>query len=354
MDAAARIQRRAQPVIDWSGTVREAPPSAGDIEQIMIKRGFRYLPDPMGRVGEGDWIDAAGRRVDADQATRTAREAARLIPQNSRNVTSASDADSQRIAVPRVPQPPSLPTSDRPTVLTDRDVARINAALREVVVANALRFRATTPNELAKVVARSLDDRAIGARGHRSPIYDMLRQAAMTAASPDERLHARGLLSVYRMEMEEAKRRSEAQTSAVADRALAHFIADQSGQVAWSVFRTEDENDVDVFEASDDPDRSGSKRPRGMANPNSSEAAKDGYRRHEKQLRPYVGQKGPGWRYSEGVKDPKTGTYVFPDVTTPRGRTLEMKPDTPTGRAAGAKQIERYERATRKRSKVFT
>jgi hypothetical protein len=33
---------------------------------------------------------------------------------------------------------------------------------------------------------------------------------------------------------------------------------------------------------------------------------------------------------------------------------MDMKPNTPTGRAAGAKQIERYKRATGERSRVFT
>jgi hypothetical protein len=33
----------------------------------LTARGFRYVPDPMGRVGWGDWVDAAGKMLDSVQ-----------------------------------------------------------------------------------------------------------------------------------------------------------------------------------------------------------------------------------------------------------------------------------------------
>jgi hypothetical protein len=363
MEGAARIQRKSQAAFDWIGAAQDISASGNDVEQIMIRQGYRYLPDPMGRVGEGDWIDPAGRRVDAEAAARLAREsmrrnnqrnAAALAPETSNDLAVALGAASRRAAAGERGLTLKLPASSTALASAEQDTARINGAIREAVVANALRFRATAPNEVASVVAGALESRAIGPRGSRTRIYDMLLNAADNAPSRDERIHARGLLSVYQMEIDDAKRRGEADTSAIADRALTHFIAEQSGQVTWSVYRSEEVDDHEISEASDDPNNSSGKKPRGMDNPKSREALRDGYRRHEQQLRPYVEQKGPGWRYGEGVPDPKTKTYVYPDVTTPRGRTMEMKPDTPSGRAAGAKQIERYERATGERSRVFT
>jgi hypothetical protein len=37
------------------------------------------------------------------------------------------------------------------------------------------------------------------------------------------------------------------------------------------------------------------------------------------------------------------GKVYKPDVVTPNGRILELKPNTPSGRAAGAAQITKYE-----------
>ena len=376
MEEAARM-RRGNLSAD-----EEASPSVLDIGQIMINQGYRYVPDRMGRLGQGDWVDLIGRRVDAAQATRMARDALqadfvqRLRPTRnerpvaatrdvSRDTTNSDDpiwhdfatrlnAASRRVAAGETGLALRLPTSGSDIETTDRDIIRINAALSEAVVANALRFRTTNANEVASVVARAVKDRRIGPQSSRGRIHDMLLAVGDGATSRDAALHARGLLAVYQMEMDEAVRRGESDPSKSAARALTNFIADQSGQVSWSVYRPDEEDDVEVSETSDDPNSSSGKKPRGMDNPKSREALKDGYRRHEQQLRPYVNQKGPGWRYGEGAIDPKTNTYVYPDVTTPRNRTMEMKPDSPTGRASGAKQIERYERATGKGSRVFS
>lgn len=38
----------------------------------------------------------------------------------------------------------------------------------------------------------------------------------------------------------------------------------------------------------------------------------------------------------------KNGKYYRPDVVTPSGKIIELKPDTPSGHSAGARQIQNY------------
>ncbi len=65
-----------------------------------------------------------------------------------------------------------------------------------------------------------------------------------------------------------------------------------------------------------------------------------------------VNQK-PGWRSEpHDLVDPATGRKVVPDAVSPSGRPVELKPDTPSGRRAGAQQLKKYERATGRRGRV--
>lgn len=56
----------------------QLPLTMEEREQILAARGLRYRPDPMGRVGQGDWIDASGRVVGEDEKARSLVEASRL------------------------------------------------------------------------------------------------------------------------------------------------------------------------------------------------------------------------------------------------------------------------------------
>lgn len=49
----------------------------------------------------------------------------------------------------------------------------------------------------------------------------------------------------------------------------------------------------------------------------------------------------PGWQ-SEPVLKGAVGKNHKPDVVTPSGRFMELKPNTPSGRAAEARQAQRY------------
>jgi hypothetical protein len=71
-----------------------------------------------------------------------------------------------------------------------------------------------------------------------------------------------------------------------------------------------------------------------------SAAAAAGRQAH-KELRERVLQK-PGWQ-SEPRLQGADGRFYRPDIVTPNGRILELKPNTSSGRAAGARQIRNYE-----------
>ncbi|HEY3520104.1 MAG TPA: RHS repeat-associated core domain-containing protein [Rhodanobacteraceae bacterium] len=71
-----------------------------------------------------------------------------------------------------------------------------------------------------------------------------------------------------------------------------------------------------------------------------SAAAAFGRQMH-RELADRVAQKS-GW-LSEPRLQGANGRFYKPDVVTPNGRILELKPNTPSGRAAGARQIQIYE-----------
>ena len=70
-----------------------------------------------------------------------------------------------------------------------------------------------------------------------------------------------------------------------------------------------------------------------------------------RELAEKVAQK-PGWQ-SEPRLLGADGKIHKPDVVTPSGRIIELKPNTPSGRAAGARQLERYEEQLGMRGKVI-
>lgn len=63
-------------------------------------------------------------------------------------------------------------------------------------------------------------------------------------------------------------------------------------------------------------------------------------RQAHRELAERVAQK-PGWQSEPRMMGADGKTYK-PDVVTPRGRIMELKPDTPSGRAAGARQTANY------------
>lgn len=91
---------------------------------------------------------------------------------------------------------------------------------------------------------------------------------------------------------------------------------------------------------------------KGMSNPKVKKAAENGREKH-KEFADKVKAKD-GWQ-SEPQKliDPATGKKVIPDAVTPSGRPVELKPNTPSGRRQGRRQLPKYERATGMKGKVI-
>jgi len=63
-------------------------------------------------------------------------------------------------------------------------------------------------------------------------------------------------------------------------------------------------------------------------------------RQAHKELAERVAQK-PGWKSEPRMTGADGKTYI-PDVVTPRGRIMELKPDNASGRATGARQTRNY------------
>jgi len=89
---------------------------------------------------------------------------------------------------------------------------------------------------------------------------------------------------------------------------------------------------------------------KGVARGGESAAAAAGRQAH-KELAERVAQK-PGWQ-SEPRLVGADGKVYKPDVVTPGGHILELKPNTPSGRAAGARQIQNYEDQLGMRGRVI-
>lgn len=377
----------------FGGAIESLPVDrAGDAaEQIMKTRGFRYVPDPMGRVGEGDWVNEQGDRIGPDEARSIARRHDnRLLHRANPHLADNASVDGTQ-GVTVVAASASAPTRriestfenlaydlDTATAYVKRGqgdvrvavairssateqnpadgISRINAGIREAVVANALLNRPTSPDEIASVTRDVAQNPANGPLRGRSRVKDMLTEAALNGATPDQRLHARGLLAVYEMEEREAKAAGRPDPRAKADSAIAAFAAGLNGEVPWSVYDPEEAEDDDEDEdhdglaepAADDPDNP--RRPRGMHDERTREAAREGKRRHDELKRRVDEREDRGW-HRRGYT--VNGQRIFPDATTRRGYLLELKPDTPSGRAAGAKQCAEYTRVTNKRCRVI-
>ena len=94
----------------------------------------------------------------------------------------------------------------------------------------------------------------------------------------------------------------------------------------------------------------GTQAAKGVVRGGENAAAATGRQAH-KDLAERVAQK-PGWQ-SEPRLVGADGKVYKPDVVTPGGRILELKPNTPSGRSAGARQVQNYEEQLGMRGRVI-
>jgi hypothetical protein len=78
-------------------------------------------------------------------------------------------------------------------------------------------------------------------------------------------------------------------------------------------------------------------------------AARIGQMAHN-ALRDRLKQK-PGWEYEQ--RHAAGLSYVKPDVTTPRNRLMELKPNTVSGRQAAEAAVKRYKALTKQRTRAI-
>ena len=96
---------------------------------------------------------------------------------------------------------------------------------------------------------------------------------------------------------------------------------------------------------------SNSSNGKGSNNPTIKESINKGNSAH-KDFKAKVQNKS-GWQAEPRIKDPQTGKTLKPDAMTPGGKPVELKPNTKSGRAKGARQIKKYENATGQSGKVI-
>lgn len=90
---------------------------------------------------------------------------------------------------------------------------------------------------------------------------------------------------------------------------------------------------------------------KGAANPKVKAALERGREAHREFAERVKAKEG--WvSEPQNFTDPATGRKVIPDAVTPSGRPVELKPNTPSGRRQGRRQLIKYERATGKKGKV--
>ena len=99
----------------------------------------------------------------------------------------------------------------------------------------------------------------------------------------------------------------------------------------------------------DEPAGAGKEAP-AIVRGGESAAAAYGRQAH-RELDERVRQK-PGWQSEPRLVGADSNTYI-PDVVTPRGVILELKPNTPSGRAQGARQLRIYEEQLGMRGRVI-
>ncbi|MDI1427912.1 hypothetical protein [Polyangium sorediatum] len=80
-------------------------------------------------------------------------------------------------------------------------------------------------------------------------------------------------------------------------------------------------------------------------------ATKRGREAHEEFKKKVKEKVDEGWRPNPSIK--KDGKELRPDALTPNGNPIELKPNTPTGKAAGKRQMKKYEEAYERKGRVI-
>jgi hypothetical protein len=89
---------------------------------------------------------------------------------------------------------------------------------------------------------------------------------------------------------------------------------------------------------------------KGAANPAVAESLRAGKQAHNDFT---LRANAKGWATNVRMTDPKTGNPVIADAVTNGGHPLELKPNTPSGVAKGASQLQQYERGTGNNGRVI-
>ncbi len=350
-----------------------------DEQEKLARLGYRYRPDPMGRIGWGEWLDASGGVADPTKldgiASQPKRAAATASAMSLSEV--AAGAEAQTTLEQEIARLDRLPLAQRRAskirLALPLDAATVdfravegmidstNAAIAQATVRDALNGRRIQLRDVADLLKAPVSQ----ASGHR--IRDILMDAAYSNSSaPGKRNNARAMLAVHDDAMREAFSQRLPNPEQFGDRVLVNYLAADAGDVAWRIsVPDQDEGDAgstpggyapefDVDEGGVDPatdDQAG--KPRGSRNPITREKAAEGRQAH----REFTDRHRPrevteGWdidRVAKGLD----GKNYRPDARKAGKIVVEVKPDTESGRRAGQQAKEKYRRAFDERVRIL-
>jgi hypothetical protein len=314
-------------------------------ERALSNAGYTYRPDPMGRIGQGDWLDPSGNVLGVLERRRIAASAPTPAPTLS-PVTAAPAAPASTAAGPLLAaaiggfwqgfrrqidaarrraaggdDPPGVKVSVAGAHDGNADevasvAAAVNGALGEMAVRRALRGEPMSTDDVGTVVRAvvAAAPAVIGRLAAGGRISDLLQRRERNIHVKDEERHrATSLAAVYRQTRDAAAAENDPDGAAASETARQGQAA--VGGTAWTArlvpvsgaatdrapTRPEAPNesaehddpdgadehetldDAEVQLASDDPGKDGKSgpKPRGMHNPNTREKASRGRAVHK-------------------------------------------------------------------------
>jgi hypothetical protein len=371
----------AAPVVRGLGGGSHTPKTNHD---FLTGLGFRYRPDPFGRLDQGDWETPEGAPVQK----RVVNDLLKAKPAGQSDSFGGSVGDAEaghgsdvfrssfqklrpvlekeakraplfrRIVQMTVPlaSAPSLATGDDED---GGDIAGVaNNVLQTSFVLSALAgvpMRAEAVPEILEAVYTP----GGATRAKSMPnVGQLLRDFSASPEDGEIPNIARGLLALHKEEKAAARSAGLRDAEGRADLSIVQFLTANGGGPSWRITHREDSGDDHIsagviLVADDKRNKTGSNKPRGMRNKRTRLAVTEGRIQH-RQLTKRVKAKAltkPGWRANETVKT--NGPNIRPDAQTPLKWFIELKPDSPSGRKKGVKQKAKYEQLTNRRTRVI-
>lgn len=343
--------------------------------------GFRYRPDPFGRLDQGDWESPDGapvqRRVvnellkakPARQgdwfggSVRDAEAGHRSdVSQNSfQELRPVLEREAKRAPLFRKTVQMAVPLASAPSLATgdDEDIAGVaNNVLQTSFVLSALAGVPMTAEAVPEILEAVYTTGGATRAKSMPNVGQLLRDFSAAPEDGEIPIIARGLLALHKEEKAAARSAGLRDAEGRADLSIVQFLTANGGGPSWRITHRENSGEGNIsagiiLVADDKKNKTRSNKPRGMHNRRTRLAVTEGRIQHKRLEKKILEKrkKNSLWRSNQSIGE--TGAKVRPDVKTPRGRFLELKPNTPSGRRKGKAQKEKYHRISGKTVRVI-